>query len=168
MATATDRLHSATEAARTAWAEADAAARSEGFGRTAAGPGTRPATGPAAGEPCERGAADAARAAALDDAEHQELRRRVKDLDDEEARVAELLDDPELAAAAAVPPPDLAALEAALARAEEHHQAVGLGPRPLPAPPRPPRRARRRARVTAPAPGGPPPNATPSPDASRR
>ncbi|MGH3379564.1 MAG: AAA family ATPase [Actinoallomurus sp.] len=70
-------------------------------------------------------AAGDARAAARDDATRQDLRRRVKGYDDEEARVAELLDDPQLAEAAAKPRPDLEALDAGLARAEEHHQAVG-------------------------------------------
>jgi DNA repair protein SbcC/Rad50 len=69
-------------------------------------------------------AAGAARDAALDDSARQELRRRVKGYDDEEARVAELLDDPHLAEAASRPRPDLAALDAELARAEERHQAL--------------------------------------------
>jgi exonuclease SbcC len=101
-AAATDQLGVATADAHTAWTEAAEAALAEGFG-----------------------SADAARTAALDETARQELLRRVKSHDDEEARVAELLDDPELAAAASQPPPDLAALEAELARADEHHQAVG-------------------------------------------
>jgi exonuclease SbcC len=101
-ATASDQLHAAAEDASTAWAEAGDAARAEGFPSP-----------------------DAARTAALDDAAREDLLRRAKILDDEEARVAELLEDPELTAAAEQPSPDLAALEAASTAAEEHHQSVG-------------------------------------------
>jgi exonuclease SbcC len=100
-ATATDQLRAAAEDARTAWAEAGDAATAEDFPSP-----------------------DAARAAALDEPAREELLRRAKTLDDEEARVAELLEDPELTAAAAQPTLDLAALEATLAAAEDHHQAV--------------------------------------------
>ena len=101
-AAATEQLAAAAEDARTASAEAADAATAEGFP-----------------------SAEAARAAAVDETARQELLRRAKTHDDEEARVAELLDDPELAAAASQPPPDLITLEAELARAEDHHQAVG-------------------------------------------
>jgi exonuclease SbcC len=101
-AAATDQLRAATADAHTAWSEAADAASAEGFS-----------------------SADAARDAALDEAARQELLRKLKSYDDEEARVAELLEDPELAAAASQPPPDLTALEAEVARAEKHHQAVG-------------------------------------------
>ncbi|WP_329239034.1 SMC family ATPase [Actinoallomurus sp. NBC_01490] len=100
-AAATEQLRAAAEEAETASDEASAAAAAEGFD-----------------------SAEAARAAALDDTARQELARRVKAYDDEEARVAALLDDPSLRAAAAEPPPDLAALESALRTAEEHHQSV--------------------------------------------
>ncbi|GLY87535.1 AAA family ATPase [Actinoallomurus iriomotensis] len=100
-AAATEQLRAAAAEAETASDEASAAASAEGFD-----------------------SAEAARAAALDDPARQELARRVKAHDDEEARVAALLDDPSLRAAAAEPPPDLAALETALGAAEEHHQSV--------------------------------------------
>ncbi len=101
-AAATDRLRAAADDAATASAEAVAAAVAEGFAST-----------------------DDARAAALDEPAHEELVRRVRFHDDEEARVAGLLDDPELAEAAARPRPDLESLEAALAAAEDHHGSVG-------------------------------------------
>jgi DNA repair protein SbcC/Rad50 len=110
-ATAIDRRHAAAEAADTAWTEADETARAEGFG---------PGDGPG-----DRAAAEAARAAAVPDAELRELRRQAKAHDDEEAKVTELLGDLELTEAASRPAPDLTALEFALARAEERHQAVG-------------------------------------------
>ncbi|WP_460359840.1 SbcC/MukB-like Walker B domain-containing protein, partial [Actinoallomurus bryophytorum] len=101
-AAATDQLRAAAEDAGTALAEAAVAASEEGFA-----------------------SAEAARAAALDDGTRQELLRQVKEHDDEEARVAELLEDPELVAAASRPRPDLASVEASLARAEEHHRSAG-------------------------------------------
>jgi exonuclease SbcC len=101
-AAATDQLRAAAEDASTALAEAAVAASEEGFD-----------------------SAEAARAAALDDGTRQELLRRAKEHDDEEAKVAELLEDPELLAAAAQPLPDLASGDASLARAEEHHRSAG-------------------------------------------
>jgi exonuclease SbcC len=101
-AAATDRLRVADDDASTARTEAAEAASAEGFA-----------------------SADAARAAAIDDRTRQELLRRVKEHDDEEARVAELLADPELTAAACQPPPDLVSLEAELAGAEDHHRSAG-------------------------------------------
>jgi exonuclease SbcC len=143
-ATATDRLKAAVDAVRTAWTEANEAAKSEGFAppealateseqarALAAGPHETRSAEPTGPSPLgamtaeERGAADAARAAAIDGAERQRLQRLVKDHDDEAARVAGLLDDPDLAEAASQRAPDLTALESELARAEEHHQAVG-------------------------------------------
>ncbi len=101
-AAAIDALRAADEDARRAEADAGTALAAEGFE-----------------------SAGAARAAETGDDARADMRRRARAYDDEEAKVAELLGDPELASAAASPPPDLAGLEAALARAEEHHQAVG-------------------------------------------
>jgi exonuclease SbcC len=100
-AAALDRLHAAVEDAAEAFAEAALAAEAQGFDS----PGT-------------------ARAAALGADERAAMLRQVRAWDDDEARIAERLSDPGLTAAAAEPPPDLATLRAALARAEEHHQAV--------------------------------------------
>jgi exonuclease SbcC len=100
-AAAVEQLQTAAEDAGTAEAEAARAAESEGFGSP-----------------------DAVRSAAIDDAARQEMLRRAKAHDDEEARVAELLGDAELTAAVAEPPPDLVSLEAELTRAEHLHQTV--------------------------------------------
>ncbi|MDN3352303.1 SMC family ATPase [Actinomadura sp. DC4] len=101
-AIAIDQLRAAAGDASTSWAEAGDAATAEGFAT--------------AGD---------AQAAALAEPAREDLLRRAKTLDDEEARVAELLEDPELTAAAAQPAPDLPATEADLAQAEERHQTVG-------------------------------------------
>jgi DNA repair protein SbcC/Rad50 len=100
-AEALERLRAATAEADGTHTEAAAAATAQGFDSP-----------------------DAARAAALDHDARRDVLLRIKDYDDEEAMVAGLLADAELAEAAAEPAPDLAALEAELARAEEHHQAV--------------------------------------------
>ncbi|MCO5991715.1 SMC family ATPase, partial [Actinoallomurus spadix] len=100
-ATAIERLRAATDDADAARREAADAAEAEGFPSV-----------------------EAVRSATLDDAAHEELTRRARAYDDEEARVTALLNDPDLAAAAAEPPPDLDALEAALADADRTHQAV--------------------------------------------
>ncbi|MEV5748989.1 SMC family ATPase [Actinoallomurus sp. NPDC052308] len=100
-ATAIEQLRAATDDADTARREAAGAAEAEGFPSV-----------------------EAVRSATLDDAAHEELTRRARAFDDEEARVTARLNDPELAAAAAEPPPDLDALEAALADADQAHQAV--------------------------------------------
>ncbi|MFL6052345.1 MAG: SbcC/MukB-like Walker B domain-containing protein, partial [Actinoallomurus sp.] len=100
-ATAIEQLRAATDDADTARREAFDAAEAEGFPSV-----------------------EAVRSATLDDATREELTRRAKAYDDEEARIAAELSNPELAAAAAEPAPDLDALEAALADAEQAHQAV--------------------------------------------
>ena len=101
-AAAADALSAADGDARRAGDDADAALAAEGFG-----------------------SADAARAAEAGDAAREDMLRRARAHDDEEAKVAELLGDRELASAAAAPAPDLDGLVAALTRAEEHHQAAG-------------------------------------------
>jgi DNA repair protein SbcC/Rad50 len=98
---AIERLDTAAADADTAWAEAVAAAAAEDF----ASP-------------------EDARDAAADDTARRRLLRLIREHDDEEARIAELLSDPDLTAAAAQPPPDLPALEAALADAERHERAT--------------------------------------------
>ncbi|WP_308206862.1 SMC family ATPase [Actinoallomurus rhizosphaericola] len=100
-AAAIERLRAAVDDAGAAEREAADAAEAEGFPSV-----------------------EAVRSATLDDAAHEELTRRAKAYDDEEARVTALLNDPDLAAAAAEPPPDLDVLEAALADADQAHQAV--------------------------------------------